>query len=146
MGGATFGGDGTVKPLIARLNPNGSVDSIFVSDLLQNGEVMGITALADGKVFAAGGFTTPDGPTFVIRLNGAGGSPRLNSITASANQSVRLTFDVPLFTTYRIETSTDLAFWLPIATNTTASSRFEFLDALSMSFARRFYRIHQIDP
>ena len=107
---------------------------------------MAITALADGRILVAGVFTTPDRRAFVVRLNGAGGFPRFNSITASGAQSVRLTFDVPLFTTYRIESSTDLAFWFPIATNATASSRFEFLDTLSPSFARRFYRIRQIDP
>jgi subtilisin-like proprotein convertase family protein len=44
---------------------------------------------------------------------------------------------------YSIEASTNLVIWLPIATNTSPATPFEFIDIDAGKFSRRFYRVKQ---
>src|SRR5437660_3042190 len=70
------GGAAVTRNHIARLNPDGTLDTAFDPDA--NGEVESIAVQADGKILAGGAFTSID-----IRI--ATGSARLDAANVSAD-------------------------------------------------------------
>jgi hypothetical protein len=64
---------GVTRNRIARLNPNGTLDTAFNPNA--NGPVLAIAVQADGKILAAGGFFTIGGQTrsYFARLDGTAG-------------------------------------------------------------------------
>ena len=82
---ATVGG--ADNPSLARLNPNGSLDTTFHSPIMNSGaNVYALALQPDGKILAGGDFQVMDGSTFytgLVRLNPDGS--RDASFTASIN-------------------------------------------------------------
>ena len=74
VGGSFVAVGAASRGKIARLNPDGSVDSTFDSANGFNADVNALALQSDGKIFAAGGFATYAGVTRtrVARLNGDG--------------------------------------------------------------------------
>ncbi len=71
MGGWFTTVNGVNRPYLARLNPDGSLDTTFLSTNITNHGVLGIAVQADGKIVIGGYFTTVNGASRnrIARLN-----------------------------------------------------------------------------
>lgn len=70
IGGAFMVVNGIVRPRIARLNSDGSVDATFDPELGPDGEVMALALLGDGRVLVGGSFLNVNGVSraAIVRL------------------------------------------------------------------------------
>ncbi len=75
IGGDFYQFNGTPKQMLARLNPNGTLDNTFISETNTGGSIWTIQNLPDGKLFIGGNFAQYGSPNIftVARLfsNGA---------------------------------------------------------------------------
>jgi uncharacterized delta-60 repeat protein len=82
--------DGIARGRIARLNPDGSLDSSFNSALGANGPIYTL-AVSGSNIYAGGDFTTYNGPTCkrLVKLNNTGGSDPNFNVGTGPNAAVR---------------------------------------------------------
>src|SRR5262249_31909997 len=136
---------------VARLNSDGSLDTTFQNGMA--GIDQGVLACAlqpDGKLLIGGAFTSVNGiPRYrIARLNTDrsvdaflhnGGLPTLTNSDLHSNhlsfQIIGLSNQVIV-----IDASTNLATWLPLATNQLKSSLTPFTDPAPATSRLRFYR------
>lgn len=60
IGGAFYSSSGIAQANITRLNPNGTVDTVFDQNVFVDGPVNALVLQSDGKVLVGGGFLTVD--------------------------------------------------------------------------------------
>lgn len=82
--------DGTSRNRIARLNPNGPLDSTFNPGKGANDIILALALQTDGKIIIGGAFTTYDGKgrNFVARLNADGSADTLFAPLGGADDFV----------------------------------------------------------
>ncbi|MBI5387364.1 MAG: trypsin-like serine protease [Verrucomicrobia bacterium] len=83
--------DGVRRNRLARLNPDGTLDTTFATGLGPDGPVYSVAVLTDGRVVIAGNFTTVDGVprNRVARLNADGTVDLSFDPGTGANSTVR---------------------------------------------------------
>jgi uncharacterized delta-60 repeat protein len=90
IGGQFTSYDGIARANIARLNADGSLDTLFNPGTGTNGDVIWITLQADGKILIGGSFTSYNGTPrgYVARLNTDGSLDTSFATGPGANNSV----------------------------------------------------------
>jgi uncharacterized delta-60 repeat protein len=144
----------TPRSGIARLNPDGSLDTGFQNGMA-GADSPGVYSLAlqpDGKVILGGGFTAINGVTRyrIARLNADGsvdpvfhnGGPPPPILSNARIQSNHFAFQLSGQSNQVIviETSTNLMNWQPLATNRFGGSPLPFSDPAPPTSRIRFYR------
>jgi uncharacterized delta-60 repeat protein len=83
--------NGTETNRIARLNPNGTIDNSFIIGAGFNGVVNDIKIQPDGKIIAAGNFTSYNGieKSRLVRLNSTGGLEANFNLGSGANNEIK---------------------------------------------------------
>lgn len=91
IGGNFFLYNGTGRSCIARINPNGSLDTSFDPGIGSNHYVYGSAIQSDGKIIAVGAFTSYNGSSRfrVVRINEDGSIDASFNSGAGANNMVR---------------------------------------------------------
>jgi uncharacterized delta-60 repeat protein len=91
IGGAFSGYNGVACNRIARLNPDGSLDTTFVTDDIINGDVLSLAIQSDGKIVVCGNFTTynNDVNKRIVRLNANGSLDTTFKAGAGADGDIR---------------------------------------------------------
>jgi uncharacterized delta-60 repeat protein len=144
----------TPRSGIARLNPDGSLDTSFQNGMAgaNSPSVLSLVLQPDGKVLIGGGFTAINGVTRyrIARLNANGSVDSLfhngglpaPSLSNARIQSNHFSFQLSGQSNQVIviETSTNLKNWLPLATDTFATGPLSFADPAPASSRMRFYR------
>jgi uncharacterized delta-60 repeat protein len=72
VGGAFTSFNNTSRAYVARLNPNGSLDTSFVPGIQPNVSVYALTIQPDGKIIVGGSFNVSGVVSMLARLNGDG--------------------------------------------------------------------------
>ena len=137
---------GVPRARIARLNPDGVVDLTFDPGAGADAIVYTVSLGADGKVFLGGDFTHFDGVprNRVARLNGTpNGTPNVAVLApTTASGPIRINLQGVPLSTYRIEATTDLKNWTPVAFVTNdVNGQSTFTDTASPGMPHRFYRV-----
>lgn len=125
-------------------------DEIFVTDLpittqnadLDLGDISAVWIMAAGNQQFGNNYMVFDDYTIETATVAP---PRFHLIERQTNGEVLLRLSVDPGSTYTIDASSDLAFWVPIHTNTADGTTFEFLDTAAGDHAQRFYRAHLAD-
>jgi uncharacterized delta-60 repeat protein len=144
----------TPRSGVARLNPDGSLDTGFLNGMAgaDSPGVYSLVLQPDGKVLIGGGFTAINGVTRyrIARLNANGsvdplfhnGGLPLPILSNARIQSNHFAFQLSGQSNQVVvvETSTNLKNWLPLATNTFASGALPFTDPVPATLRTRFYR------
>ncbi|MFH1454185.1 MAG: delta-60 repeat domain-containing protein [Armatimonadota bacterium] len=92
IGGIFTAYNGTARAMLARVNPDGTLDAAFDPGTGANNNVSSINVLSDGKILITGAFTTYNGTTVnrIARLNVDGTIDNtFNNGGAGANDSIR---------------------------------------------------------
>ncbi|HEY0458664.1 MAG TPA: hypothetical protein VGC97_05880 [Pyrinomonadaceae bacterium] len=89
--------NGTAITNLARLNPNGNIDTTFVTGTGLNGAANVIRQISGGKILIGGSFTTYNGTTInrLARINGDGSLDTSFNIGTGANSTVRTMVVLP---------------------------------------------------
>jgi uncharacterized delta-60 repeat protein len=131
---------------IARVNPDGSVDTSF--DPGAGASPQSVSAVAiqrDLKVLIGGAFTEVNGRQrrSVARLIGDM-PPRIQTMNVMPDKQVALTILAQPEQWYVLEASTDTTTWAPLGTNLSQTALLNFLDRTSPGADLRFYRVRQL--
>ena len=152
IGGYFNSVNNTPRSGIARLNPDGSLDTGFQNGMTGADAVLSLVLQPDGKVIIGGGFTSVNGVTRyrIARLNANGsvdplfhnGGPAPPVLSNAGIQSNHFEFQLSGQSNQVvvIETSTNLKNWLPLATNKLGSEPLPFRDPAAAGLSMRFYR------
>jgi uncharacterized delta-60 repeat protein len=154
IGGYFTSVNNTPRSGVARLNPDGSLDTGFQNGMAgaETSSVLSLVLQPDGKVLIGGGFTAINGRTRyrIARLNSDGsvdplfhnGGPPPPLLSNARIQSNHFTFQLSGQSNQAvvIETSTNLNDWLPLATNTLGIGPLPFSDPAPASLRMRVYR------
>ena len=142
----------TPRSGIARLNPDGSLDTGFQNGMAGANAVRSLVLQPDGKVLIGGVFTSVNGITRyrIARLNANGSvDPLFHNgglppplLSNARIQSNHFAFQLAGQSNQVVvvETSTNLKNWLPLATNTFGIGPLPFTDPAPASLRMRFYR------
>ncbi len=138
--------------LMARLNPDGSLDKSFdlgavgwdENSYLYNSAV---ALQQDGKVLVAGTFSSIDGVARFGLARFNGDPPlRFAPITAPANGEAALTLAGPAGRPFILEASANLLDWVSLITTNSTGNAIRFVDTDAVNFPRRFYRARLVEP
>jgi uncharacterized delta-60 repeat protein len=133
---------------LARLNPDGSLDSSFDAGTGEDTccDIFALGVLPDGRLLVGGGFDLFDDVprSALVRLHG---DPplRITSVMATSG-SAQLALAGLSGRTYILEASNDLNSWLPVRTNSASSYAFKLTDPDASGLPHRFYRVRQWSP
>ena len=141
--------NGVSRNGIARLNPDGSLDTGFdpgsgaiYDDGYEKYPVINFVVLQpDGRILIGGAITSVNGIQHdgIARLNGD--FPlEFFPFARPANGPLRLTLATQSSKVYILQTSTDLMNWIPLSTNTASGYTLDFEETNAASFSQRFYR------
>jgi uncharacterized delta-60 repeat protein len=148
IGGGFLSVDGASRVRIARLKPEGGVDSTFDPGTGLTAackpfcpSVSAVAVQADGKILAGGSFTNANGVprSYLARFFGSA-PPQFTSVTALADGTISLTGFAATNARLRLEASSNLADWLPLAQLTNTDGVFHCGDPFAANFQTRFYR------
>jgi len=131
---------------IARLNPDGSVDTSFdPGSGAAPQSVQALTLQRDLKVLMGGAFADVDGRDRrgIARLIGDQ-ALRIQRMDVMADKQVKLTIITQPDQYYVIEASTDTVHWAPLATNLSQTALLNFIDKNSATAEQRYYRVHHL--
>jgi uncharacterized delta-60 repeat protein len=131
---------------IARLNPDGSVDTSFDPGSGASPESVHAVAIQrDLKVLMGGAFTDVDAHSRrgVARLIGDL-PPRIQRVEMLPDKQVELQILAQPEQLHVIEASSDTVAWSPLATNVSPNALLNFIDRTSPGAERRFYRVRQM--
>jgi uncharacterized delta-60 repeat protein len=141
---------GVERAGLARLNPNGTLDTSFdpgegpqIEDErygYYSGSVNALVLLANGQLLAGGWFNEFNGAARngVARVNGD--FPAELTPLSLGGDGFRFGLTTQLLRTYVIEVSEDLAQWTPVSTNTARANTLVFDDPDAPAGPRLFYR------
>ena len=131
---------------IARLNPDGSVDTSFDPGAgAAPQSVQALTLQRDLKVVMGGAFAEVDGRDRrgIARLTGDQ-ALRIQRMDVMADKQVELTIIAQPDQYYVIEASADTVHWAPLATNLSQTALLNFIDKNSAVAEQRFYRVRHL--
>lgn len=142
--------DGAPRSELARLLPDGTLDSSFNFDGQVNGAIFSVAVLTDGQIMVGGAFTSFAGVACggVVRINPNGFvsplAPAINSQTMRrrGNESFEFQLAAPTNQTVFIQATTNLSTgpWVNIQTQTVSSGSLTVTDTQAGQAVRRFYR------
>ena len=140
VGGAFSHFNGVARHRIARLNPDGSIDSSF--NPATDGMVSSILLQPDGKILLAGDFLTVNGllRPYVARLYGDFATPALN--IARSNSFAVLSWPAA-FGNYQLQESTNVALpnsWSPVAQPAVTNAG-QISVTVPTAVGRKFFRL-----
>jgi len=147
-GKVIFGGDFTVvngapRGRLARLNPDGSLDTDFNTSVGANGTVAALALQPDGKVVVGGAFKTFNGvnQNYIVRPR-SDPVPVIESIVAQGGD-ITISWSALAGRNYRVQFKSDLnsSTWDNLAGDITATGSKATKTDLAVSAAERFYRI-----
>lgn len=127
---------------IARLLPNGAVDTSFNAGTGPNDTVWCVAAQPDGHLVIGGSFTSVNGfpRTALARLRSDGTRPTFAPPRQLTPDLVQLRLLGNAGQTYRLERSSDLTLWVPVRTQTLTGTSWEWTENTTAA-ERQFYRI-----
>jgi len=127
---------------VARLNPDGSLDTSCNPGLGPDNSVSSFAIQRDGRILVGGKFSTFDGVprNGIARLNPDHLPFRLGPPSFSANAQIHLFFYGPTQAQYAIQASSNLLDWGSITNFTATNSVMQLTDPASPAAAKRFYR------
>jgi hypothetical protein len=133
--------NGVPRNRLARLNPDGSLDGGFDSQL-GGWDVRVLAEEETGQVLIGGMFTDVDGifRPGLARLNGGVFGFEFESVKLLANARARLNFEMPRGQRWFIEGSSDLMNWMVINPTRPLLDIDEFTDTSTPANEKRFYR------
>jgi uncharacterized delta-60 repeat protein len=142
-----IGGDfsefnGTMRNRIARLNPDGTLDTSADPGLGANLAISSIAVQSNGKILVAGKFNSFNGYTRygVVRLNGDPFRPLLSQPARLGNGTFRLTFTGEAGTNYALQASSNLLDWVLVTNFVGSNSPQPLTDASTTNLSKRYYR------
>jgi hypothetical protein len=141
IGGAFTNFNGVAHKSIARLNPDGSIDSSF--NPAKDGRVFSILLQPDGKILLAGDFLTGNGllRRYVARLYGDFATPALN--IARSNGFVVLSWPAA-FGNHQLQENTNLLLsngWSAVGAPSSTNNNFISV-TLPATNRRKFFRLN----
>jgi uncharacterized delta-60 repeat protein len=127
---------------VARLKPNGALDTTFDAGTGPNDLVWAVAMQPDGWVVIGGMFTAVNGTArpYLARLRSDGTRPAFAPPALLANGEMALKLFGNAGSTYLVETSTVLLDWMPAWTNTFSGTYWEWTEAVTTSERQLFYR------
>jgi uncharacterized delta-60 repeat protein len=133
---------------IARLNPDGSLDPTFDAGLGANDIVRSVAVQPNGWVVIGGEFTSINGQPckYLARLRSDGTRPVFASPGLLSAGEVHMKLFGNAGSSYVVESSSDLAAWVPVWTNRFTASSWEWTERASPEPGSRFYRAYQLKP
>jgi uncharacterized delta-60 repeat protein len=149
IGGYSAAFSGVNPRGVTRLNPDGSRDATFNTQLGQEedflADVLSVAVQPAGMILIGGAFRSVNGlPRYrIAQLNSDGSvfdGVKLNPPTPMPEGHFRLTTQHPPGVEHVIEASSNLTDWTPIYTNTAPASPLDFIDTNAARFRQRFYR------
>jgi uncharacterized delta-60 repeat protein len=141
IGGQFTSVNGAARTNLARLNPDGSLDTTFQNGMAGTDKRVSAVALQDdGKVLIGGNFLTVNGASFpyVARLYGT--APLLLSNEGVVTNTYRFDVTGESNQIVVVEASTNFVNWITLATNTLAAGPLSFIDSGWRNYPNRFYR------
>jgi uncharacterized delta-60 repeat protein len=136
--------DGVWHPIMAKLNPNGTLDPAYNPQFNLNSGIALHIPQALGKFLVTGSFSQINGTNInqIARLNGDSFLPPESSLL-SAKLYMGITITGTVSNEYRIEyvnNLTNAGMWMPLTNITLPSSPYLFFDTISTNLRQRFYR------
>lgn len=140
LGGLLFKANGEPAGPIVRLEPDGTLDTTFATDLPKSGSVLAIEPLADGDLLVGGSFETADGRYSVTRLSSVE-RPRLRPVGWTNGIPV-LSLEGNKGRVYSVDASTNLIHWNPVTTVTNLSRTNTIVLTNATSASGQYFRAH----
>ena len=145
IGGDFTSVNGVTQNRYALLHDDGVVEDFFGSSIGADNVVYASLITPDQKIYIGGDFTMVGGliRRGVARLNADVlrlGTPRIVS------NAVRMTLNSVAGSTYVLESSSDLLYWIPLSTNVATGAGLEFTDVNVSANSMRFYRARRFGP
>lgn len=143
IGGAFTSVSGVARKSIARLNPDGTLDTSFDAGEGPNGGVRTIAILPNSDILIGGSFTAISGVErkYIARLFGSTPAPRLEGARLQ-NGIFSIQLPTVIDKVYRLEFADSLpsSAWLPLSTNSGDGTMKTLTDPNARD-ADRFYRV-----
>jgi hypothetical protein len=127
---------------VARLRPNGALDTTFDAGMGPNDLVWAVAMQPDGWVVVGGMFTAVNGASrpYLARLRSDGTRPTFAIPAWLSNGEMALKLFGNAGSTYLVESSTDLLDWMPVWTNTFTGTFWQWTES-GLTSGQRFYRV-----
>jgi uncharacterized delta-60 repeat protein len=126
---------------IARLKPNGTLDTTFDAGIGPDDLLWAVAMQPDGWVVIGGMFSAVNDASrpYLARLRSDGTRPAFAAPTLLAAGDLGMKLLGNAGSTYLVETSADLLDWMPVWTNTFTGTSWEWTETETTS-SQRFYR------
>jgi uncharacterized delta-60 repeat protein len=125
---------------VARINPDGTLDTTCDPGLGPNNAVSSFAIQKDGRILVAGRFSSFNGEprTGIARLRG---DPRLGAASVASNGALHMTLFSGDPVPWALQSSPDLVSWMPVTNFTVTSTAMMLIDPTPASSSNRFYRV-----
>jgi uncharacterized delta-60 repeat protein len=147
-----FGREGLLFKNLARLNPDGSLDTRFVCELQGHGDYNVVEALAlqaDGQILVGGYFSSVNGVPCdgLVRLIGdaPGLACHLTAERCPSTGQPRINLTGPVGAKILVEATSDFHTWTPVMTVTNTLGCVQVSDPTANGSKQRFYRARLLE-